>query len=156
MANLFFPNISGATRFGGVSAALILCTLVASCSGSNDNDNDDEASANSAMEITVQELKAAADNGGEFFLIDVRTDPEYAAGHLAFTDKLIDYRELPSLMNFLPQDKNATIYLFCRSGRRSGISTEFLRKEGYANAYNVKGGIVAWLAAGFPVDTGGR
>ena len=137
-------------------AAIYLCALIVSCSGSNDNGKDDGASVNSAMEITVQELKAAADSGREFFLIDVRTDPEYAAGHLPFTDKLIDYRELPSLMNFLPQDKNTTIYLFCRSGRRSDISTEFLRKEGYANAFNVKGGIVAWLAAGFPVDTGGR
>ena len=121
-----------------------------SCS-SDDNTADKTVPEIDPTEITVQQLKAAADSGKEFFLVDVRTEPEYIAGHVPFADALIDYRELPSMMDYLPKDTTATIYCFCR---RSGIATDFLRKHGYVNAFNVKGGILAWNSAGFPTDTG--
>ena len=124
-----------------------------SCS-SSDNTADKNVPKIDPTEITVNQLKAAADSGKDFFLIDVRTEPEFVAAHLPFTDVQIDYRDLPSMMQYLPKDTAATVYLFCRSGRRSGIATDFLRKHGYFNAYNVKGGILAWDKAGYPTDTG--
>jgi rhodanese-related sulfurtransferase len=134
-------------------AAMALSFLFMSCSGS-DNSADKSVPEIDPTEITVNQLMAAADSSKDFFLVDVRTEPEYVAGHVPFTDAQIDYRELPSMMEYLPEDNNATIYLFCRSGRRSGIATDFLRKQGYVNAFNVKGGIIAWTNAGLPLDSG--
>jgi phage shock protein E len=36
-------------------------------------------------------------------------------------------------------DKDAQIYLYCRSGRRSGIALEALQEAGYRNAVNIGG-----------------
>jgi len=155
MANLYLQNRTGAARQLRwlIPAALLFVLTLMSCSGS-DNTADKNVSETDSTEITVTQLKAAADSSKDFFLVDVRTEPEYVAGHVPFTDALIDYRELPSMMEYLPKDTTATIYCFCRSGRRSGIATDYLRKQGYVNAYNVKGGIIAWTEAGLPIDSG--
>lgn len=42
------------------------------------------------------------------------------------------------------------VYLYCRSGARSGRATRFLRGQGYGEAYNV-GGLGALKAAGAKV-----
>ncbi len=155
MANLYLQNRAGAARqFGRLTPVVFLFALILVSCSTSDNTADKNVPQLDPTEITVGQLKAAADSGKDFFLIDVRTEPEFVEGHVPFADVLIDYRELPSMMQYLPKDTMATIYLFCRSGRRSGIATDFLRKQGYVNAYNVKGGILAWDKAGYPTDTG--
>ena len=115
--------------------------------------NCNEKNANSD-EITIQFLKAEFDAGKDFYLLDVRTLPEYTAGHLSFTDDLIAYDQLAQHLDKIPQDKSTTMYIFCRTSRRSGIATSYLRSIGYPNVYNVLGGIVAWQNAGFEIVSG--
>lgn len=105
-------------------------------------------------EITVQQLHEKAAGDEQFFLLDVRTIQEYREAHLSFTDVLIPYDSVPSFLQKLPADKQTPIYAFCRSGRRSGIVTQYLREKGYANVFNVAGGIVAWRAAGYETRSG--
>ena len=38
------------------------------------------------------------------------------------------------------------------SGNRSAQVTKFLQEQGYTNAHNMQGCIVAWQSAGFPVE----
>ncbi len=109
-------------------------------------------SANSD-EVTVQFLKAEFDAGKEFYLLDVRTSPEYNNAHLSFTDNLIPYDSMHLYLDKIPQDKETTMYIFCRSSRRSGIATTYLRSLGYKNAFNVTGGIIAWVDAGYAVTS---
>ena len=40
-------------------------------------------------------------------------------------------------------DKDAEIYLYCRSGRRSEVATLALADMGFTNAYNI-GGVLDW------------
>lgn len=47
--------------------------------------------------------------------------------------------------------KEADLIIVCRTGRRSGIVTEFLENRGYPNARNLLGGIVQWEEDGLPV-----
>lgn len=101
--------------------------------------------------ITVSELKEKVDDGNDLYLLDVRTEAEFKAGHLPFADKLIPYDSLQFYLDELPQDKETEIYCFCRSGRRSGISTNYLKSIGYENVYNVTGGIIAWNDAGYKI-----
>ena len=105
----------------------------------------------SAPAVTVTELKSQNDSGVEIFVVDVRTQKEFDAGHLEFTDDLIPYDEIENNLNRLPENKEALIYCFCRSGRRSGITTNYLRSNGFINVFNVEGGIIAWNEAGYPV-----
>ncbi len=102
-------------------------------------------------EVTVQFLKTEFDAGKEFYLLDVRTPPEYDAGHLSFTDDLIPYDSMHLYLDKIPQDKETTMYIFCRSSRRSGITTTYLRALGYKNSFNVTGGIIAWVDAGYEI-----
>jgi len=86
-----------------------------------------------------------------FVFIDVRTPEEYAAGHIPGA-KLIPLAELEARLSEVPRDRQ--VYLYCRSGRRSAKAAELLAKHGYTNIENIAGGILAWKAAGYPIEKG--
>ncbi len=106
-------------------------------------------------EISVKELFKEKEANKDFFLLDVRTEEEFIAGHLEFTDSLIPYDEVPDALEQLPEDNSKTIYCFCRTGKRSAWVTSFLLSKGYINTFNVAGGIVDWGNEGFQIKQGG-
>ncbi len=81
-------------------------------------------------------------------LLDVRTPGEFAAGHLdgaVNVDVLApDFRERIEALD-LPA--SGPIYLYCRSGNRSGQAAQVLRDLGHDGAVNV-GGFEALRSAG--------
>ena len=81
-------------------------------------------------------------------LLDVRTPGEFAQGHLAGAVNVDvsspDFVERVRAMG-LPPD--GPVYLYCRSGARSGQAAQVLRQLGHAGAVNV-GGLQALAAAG--------
>lgn len=86
-------------------------------------------------------------------VLDVRTEGEYAEGHIKGA-VLIDYHKddfMERAKETLPVSK--TIAIYCRSGRRSAYAAEKLADAGY-KAVNLYGGIIAWKEAGMPVTTG--
>ncbi len=107
-----------------------------------------------APSVTVTELHRKVASGADFILLDVRTGPEFFDERLAFTDLRIPFDSLADKLDLLPEDKNTVIYSFCRRGRRSAISTNYLRSAGYTRAFNVKGGILAWKKAGYQTVSG--
>ena len=66
-------------------------------------------------------------------VIDVRTEAEWNTGHLegAFH---IEWQDILELSSDIPKDEE--IYLYCRSGNRSGKATKILLDAGYINAKN--------------------
>jgi len=48
------------------------------------------------------------------------------------------------------------LVVYCQSGHRSNIAAETLTDLGYRHVYNVTGSMNAWLAAGFPIESGER
>jgi rhodanese-related sulfurtransferase len=48
-------------------------------------------------------------------------------------------------------DPEASYLLYCRSGNRSGRTTEIMADLGFTDVADVDGGILAWTAAGLPV-----
>lgn len=84
--------------------------------------------------------------------VDVRTPAEFAEGHIEDAININvaapDFVELAE--KELPKDK--TIYVYCRSGRRSLTAAESLIKLGY-KVVNLKGGITEWTEAGLPIIT---
>jgi len=75
---------------------------------------------------------------GDAYWIDVRTAEEYAAGHVSRAVN-IPYEEITARIGEVTDDKDALIYLYCRSGRRSGIAREALERAGFSNAINLGG-----------------
>lgn len=78
-------------------------------------------------------------------LVDVRTPKEYNAGHLE-NSLNIDWLGDSFKSEIELIDKNETIYLYCRSGRRSADATMYLDSLGYKNVYNLRGGYIAYIA----------
>lgn len=68
-------------------------------------------------------------------IIDVRSDKEFKGGHYPNAIHL-DYKTIESTIDSLNLDKDAEIYVYCRSGRRSGIAKEILEKKGYTRVIN--------------------
>ncbi len=96
--------------------------------------------------IDVTELNQMLQQGG-FKLIDVRTETEVANGKIASCVH-IPLHLLPLRLNEL--DKNAATVFYCQMGGRSAQAAFFAASNGFANVYNVQGGITAWRNAGLP------
>ena len=71
----------------------------------------------------------------EVHWIDVRSAEEFVAGHLSGAIN-IPHTEIAERIGEVTTDKNAQIYLYCRSGRRSGIAQSALQHAGYARVTN--------------------
>ncbi|MEC8367698.1 MAG: rhodanese-like domain-containing protein [Bacteroidota bacterium] len=74
-------------------------------------------------------------------LIDVRTPEEFKSGQ-AIEAINIDFYNENFETDLLKISRNKEIYLYCRSGRRSGIASQFLIENGYRNVYNIDGGTI--------------
>lgn len=68
-------------------------------------------------------------------VIDVRTEAEWIEGHLAGAIR-IPYEKIGEEIFKVAPDKKTKIILYCRSGRRSGIALETLKKHGYEDVTN--------------------
>ena len=99
-------------------------------------------------EMTVAEY--AQQPAGEYLLIDVREDNEYAAAHAAgaiHLGKGVIERDIEAAI----PDKSTRMALYCGGGFRSALAADALQKMGYTNVISLDGGWRGWLAAGLPV-----
>ncbi|KOG87846.1 rhodanese-like domain-containing protein [Streptomyces varsoviensis] len=96
----------------------------------------------------------AASVPSDGFLLDVREDDEWAAGHaegalhIPMSDFVGRYGELTERA-----PEGGKVYVICRSGGRSAQVTQYLLQQGL-DAVNVAGGMQHWAASGRPVTDG--
>ena len=95
----------------------------------------------SLWDISVEDLKKLRDDRADFVLIDVREPHEYEICHL--DGELIPLGTLASRLGEF--DRAAHIVVHCRSGGRSANAVKAMRGAGFANTWNVNGGILAWI-----------
>jgi rhodanese-related sulfurtransferase len=81
-------------------------------------------------------------------LIDVRTDAEVARGKIPQGETL-PLHLIPIRLGEL--DKNVTTVFYCQMGGRSAQAAAFAAAQGFADVYNLQGGITAWAHAGLPI-----
>ncbi len=100
------------------------------------------------QEITASDAAAAITAGA--FLVDVRNDDEWNAGH-APSALYITLSEVPTRYSEIPRDRD--IIVVCRAGARSLKAAELLEAQGF-NAYNLTGGMQSWEASNLTVIDG--
>jgi rhodanese-related sulfurtransferase len=95
---------------------------------------------------TVPEV-LSADLPAGVFLLDVREDDEWTAGH---APEAVHVRlgELGVRAGELPHDRE--VYVICRSGARSAYAAQTLAAAGFSTV-NVADGMTGWAVAGRPM-----
>lgn len=122
-----------------ITKILIIAFTILSLFGCSTNKNKKE---NSYQSISPEEAKAMMDSEVGYIILDVRTEEEYAAGHIAGAILIPDY-EITEKAESILRDKNQLILVYCRSGRRSKNAAEALVSLGYTNIKEF-GGIIDW------------
>jgi rhodanese-related sulfurtransferase len=81
----------------------------------------------------------------DFTLVNVKTP---YIGEIDGTDLYIPYDQIAARAAELPQNKDAKILVYCRSGAESAQAAQTLLNMGYTNIWNLDGGMNAWTASG--------
>jgi len=90
--------------------------------------------------ISPEELNSKMDS---IQLIDVRTPKEYKEGHLKNAVN-INFYDNTFLEEMSKLDKSKELYIYCRSGNRSGKAAKKLGEMGFTKVYDLEGGIILW------------
>ena len=101
--------------------------------------------------IDVSPQQAAEMVAGGATLIDVREDHERRAGYIAGSEHVVLARLASAAATI---DRDGPVVFYCRVGGRSSMAADAFRSSGY-DAYNLAGGILAWVAAGLPLEPDG-
>lgn len=95
--------------------------------------------------LSPKELKNAISNK-DFVFINVHSPYE---GEIAGTDLFIEHDLIKTNKDKLPEDKNAKIVLYCKSGNMSAQALQTLKSMGYTNVFHLAGGMEKWKRAGY-------
>ena len=127
------------------------------------------------MAYTAQDLVAAARavireiDAGELAelqrmgapVVDVREPAEYAVGHVpgavniprgVLEFEVDGHPAVNCVKDPALSHRKQPIVLYCRSGGRSALAAEALKRLGYADVRSLAGGYIAWTAAVRPVQ----
>lgn len=102
-------------------------------------------------ECTVSDVLDRMERGHLFYLVDVREESEWEAGHVKqaiHLGKGIIERDIERTI----PDRQAEIVLYCGGGYRSALAAENLQKMGYTNVLSMDGGWRDWHERGYPVE----
>ncbi|MCB0765424.1 MAG: rhodanese-like domain-containing protein [Flavobacteriales bacterium] len=98
-------------------------------------------------DLDPKEFQQAIEEG-DAMLIDVRTDREYASGHIPGSVN-IDWTAPDYETKFGALDKERPVLLYCHGGGRSDQAKEYLEANGF-DVKHLAEGFVAWKGAGLP------
>ncbi|MBR5276334.1 MAG: rhodanese-like domain-containing protein [Bacteroidaceae bacterium] len=118
-------------------AMFFACIVFAGCGAANG----DRSVTDKILEVGEYVQALQADENA--FLLDVRRADEYAQGYIPGAT-LLDVTDAESFAQGIEKlDKEKTIYIYCRSGRRSRMAAQQLTAKGF-NVVDLKGGYNAW------------
>lgn len=107
-----------------------------------------EYTAAQYREVGAREAASIIANVGPLIL-DVRTEREFAAGHLQDA-VLIPVQDLQRRLGELLTHKQDPVLVYCASGNRSTVAAKLLVDAGFVQVANLRQGIAGWNREGLP------
>ena len=89
-------------------------------------------------------------NHKDAVVIDVRPAADFAKGHIINAQN-IPMNGFKNQIGALQKYKDAPLVVTCRSGSQSSLASGLLRKAGFTQVYNLRGGVLAWQNANLPL-----
>ena len=135
-------------RMTGYVVSVFLCVMLCACGQVNQIEApyEQEVKETKAQmtyeQITQDEAKTLMAETENYIILDVRTEAEYAEGHIPGAICVPNETIGDNMPEELP-DKDQLILVYCRSGNRSKQASEKLAKLGYTNIKEF-GGINTW------------
>ena len=138
-------------RVAAVLLAAVL--LVVGCGGDAATEETDAPSAPARATVTTVTPSEIAPRAasGEVLLVDVREDPEWAAGRAPDAIHVPLAQLEAELAALRARAAGRPMAFICRSGRRGAQAAQVAVDAGVADVINVDGGMGAWVAAGLPI-----
>ncbi|MBR3780835.1 MAG: rhodanese-like domain-containing protein [Clostridia bacterium] len=121
----------------------IMMSLIFVCSFAACGNQAEKSVVYEYVQITPEEAKNLMETESDYIILDVRTEEEFAEGHIENAVLIPDYEIGVRAEKELP-DKNQLILVYCRSGRRSKIASQTLADMGYSDVREF-GGIIDWM-----------
>ena len=109
------------------------------------------AQAESEIKSIFPKEASAMYAGQKAVIVDVREDSEWNEQHIPGAIH-IPLAQLNARLSELKQYKDSPVITQCRSGGRSAKALDVLKSAGFANVYNMDGGIIAWDKAGLVTE----
>jgi phage shock protein E len=85
-------------------------------------------------------------------IIDIRTPSETSQGKLPGA-MVLDYYDADFSKSLAELDRSKTYYIYCNSGNRTRSTLAMMKQMGFETAFDLKGGIQAWISAGLGTCT---
>jgi len=101
--------------------------------------------AHAVKDVDPGQAKELIDAGWR--VVDVRTDPEWAEGHIVGSHHV----PMDQVVEEIGGHADHPLLVVCASGGRSYRVTQYLVSQGL-EAANLDGGLHAWEAAGLPLE----
>lgn len=100
-----------------------------------------KSKSDSISVITPTEFKEKSVN---HTIIDVRTPQEFSEGHIdgAVNINFFDKTFLDQMAKY---EKNEPLFVYCKSGNRSGQASKKIADFGFTKIYDLEGGILYWM-----------
>ncbi|GAA4281453.1 rhodanese-like domain-containing protein [Gaetbulibacter aestuarii] len=127
------------SRIFSVVFSLMLSISLLSCK---------DATAQEGAKNLSPEAFSKAITGNSVLLIDVRTPEEFQSGHIPKAQN-INFFDDDFQSSLSRLDTTQAVYIYCRSGHRSGQSVANFKKAGFSKIYNLDGGILNWESKDF-------
>lgn len=103
------------------------------------------------MSMPPKAFSVVLRNAPGITLINVHVPYE---GELPGTDAFFAFDRIEQQQAQLPRNKAAAIAIYCMSGRMSEVALRTLSDLGYTNVTELRGGMIAWHRADFPLRGG--
>jgi len=124
-----------------IGISLFITLFIYSCSSS-------QAQSNESL-LPPSEFKKKVDSSANAIILDVRKPDEYGDGHLANAVNM-NWNDDSFGTKIQTLDKAAPVFVYCYGGGRSSAAAKELRKQGFTEVYDLKGGFEAWRKASLP------
>jgi len=101
-----------------------------------------------AMQVSAADAVRLINRGA--LVIDVRKAEEYAAGHIV-NARNVGLDKLQKGDDAIKKQKDKILLTVCDTGSIAGKAADLLRRAGYANVFNIRGGLATWRAENLPL-----